>query len=209
MVVPPVPWRRLLAAALGAATLVGAALALVAPRIGDVKKRRADEEAREAAARAAAYRRRLLAEGRPRTARVPSGAAVAVSDPAERLERRSALVRALEAAITADARERVRTGELQGRIGRTDCEPFPRTLGRGRAERDAARRRGSYRCVAVTAEIPGGGRSGPRGTTGYPFAAVASYDRGSFTWCRIRPVPGEQALPNPRTVVPVPAACAR
>jgi ribonuclease HI len=70
-----------------------AVAAIAVPRIDDGKRKGATERAREAAAASNAQRARLRADQRVHSLRVPAGAD---------------LVAALEAAITADAKDRVR-----------------------------------------------------------------------------------------------------
>jgi hypothetical protein len=56
----------------------------------------------------------------------------------------------------------------------------------------------------VTQFIPNGA---DRGALGYPFRLVVDFDRFAYVWCKSTPVPGEQAIPDPSTVVGLPRSC--
>ena len=185
-----------------AALALAGLAALVLPRLEAARRATAEREARQAAVAARGRRERIVAEQRPRFGR--AAPARAASAEAERRARRVLLTR-VEAAITADARERVRTGELRASgLRGTRCVPYPRSLDRAAApERDLRRRSGTYDCLAVIRPVAGG-----RGTIGYPFRAVVHFRTGRYAWCKTNPVPGERVVPDPRTVVRLPAACA-
>ena len=195
--VPPVPWGRV---AVGAGVLVVAAVVFVVvglPAIegsNDAAREREDERF---AARQAERRRRVALEQAPRRA-------VADSAPARSPEERRALVGRLEAAVLGDARARVRAGVFTGTIRRVDCVATPRSRAGGAAPEDDPRRaRGGYDCTAVTSDIPG--RDGA--AVGYPFQGVVDFRSGRLVWCKTNPPPGEQVVPDPRSVVALPAAC--
>ena len=42
---------------------------------------------------------------------------------------------------------------------------------------------------------------------GYPFRLVIDYGRFDYVFCKSTPVPGEQAIPDPKSVVGLPQAC--
>jgi hypothetical protein len=100
----------------------------------------------------------------------------------------------VEEAITADANARHAAGTLTSRTRSTSCEPL--------AELSATR--AAFDCTALIREIVG---QGDPGRLGYPFRAMVDFRSGSWTFCKINPIPGERSLPDPRTVVPLPAAC--
>lgn len=184
--VPPVPWRKLL--------LVGVPILLALVPVGwymldeGAETRRSNEaaEARAKAEQAAARREELLAEQAAHRARV---------EPAER----GALVSALETHVLRDVRSR----DLEYSVERVECEPHPRTVVRRRVELDPSRKSGRYYCLAVTRDIVGVGE----GSIGYPFLGRIVYDSGELVWCKITPVPGEQIIADPRTIVELPKAC--
>jgi hypothetical protein len=102
----------------------------------------------------------------------------------------------LATAIATDARARVRRGELDGRIRRVDCEPFPRTVdGRG-ADDDLSRRRGRYACLAVTSEFTGG-------LLGHQYRALVDFETGRYAYCKI----SGQSGPSRDQLVTTPRAC--
>jgi hypothetical protein len=105
------------------------------------------------------------------------------------------LLASVRESIDADARARVRAGQLDGRILRVECE-LARRVGD----------RGSYDCTAVTSEVPQTGRNVP-GLVGYPFVAVVDFETGRYSWCKTNPVPGERVIPDPRDVVELPREC--
>ena len=188
--VPPVPWRRLLLVGMPLTVLAIAGIWLVVDDASDTKREREAVEAREEARRRADERERLAAEQALHVKRVA---------PAER----PALVAALEDAVLADAQARVRRGALEHEVERVECEPHPRTAPRRAAELDPTRRSGRYQCLAVTSDIIGTGE----GTIGYPFFARIRYRTARLAWCKINPVPGEQAVPDPRKVTRLPRGC--
>jgi hypothetical protein len=106
---------------------------------------------------------------------------------------RPAALEDLAAAITADARRRVREGALDGPIRRVDCEPFPRSLN---PERLLARRRVRLTCLAVTAEFE-------RGAIGHPYRALIDFATGRYAFCKISGRPD----PTPDPDVTTPRAC--
>jgi hypothetical protein len=204
VVVPPVPVRKLVIGVVATLIVAGAATAIVAPRIDDAKEERATAQAREEAQRAAARRDRQIAEQRPRTARAPDLGPAAGAPPARRIAAREALLGRVETAITADARRRAAAGELRGRIGATECSPYPaRATG---PERDLTARAGTYDCLVLVREIEAT-ETNVSGKLGYPFRAVVDFEAFRFTWCKTNPIPGERVVPDPRTVVELPRAC--
>ena len=181
---PPPPWRKI---ALGAAVvlvLAGVAAALIVPAVEEGKDERAATERRKDEAFEAAKQRRLERESRPRFGHGdrPEGE---LSPRAERRARRT-LVRDLERAITADARARVRRGNLDGPILATKCEinpPSQRPL-----ERDLSVRRMDYECLAITSRDLEG-----RFLVGHSFRASVDYKRFRFRWAKVCRPPGEGA----------------
>lgn len=199
-VVPPVPWRRL---AIGAAALVlvlGAIAAYAIPRIEESKESARERERKEAAAKQAAERRRVIRDQRATLGSVPRPEGVS------ELSARKDLLRTVEDRITADARKRAAAGELQGRAKRTECAPAPSTVERRGAEEVLGRSKDAYDCLAVTSEIEAT-ESNKAGALGYPFRVVIDFERFSFAWCKTNPLPGERAVPNPKRLPLLPQAC--
>ncbi|HEX8121785.1 MAG TPA: hypothetical protein VF549_11030 [Solirubrobacteraceae bacterium] len=181
--IPPVPWRKVAIGA-GVFVLLGVVAALtIAPAIDESKDRRASSEQRELEQRAAARLARLKAEERPRRG------TFAVGEP------RATTLQSVETAIGADAKQRFDASGAPAR-----CTPVPG------ADTDAARL--VYGCEAVVREIVAGGKQkGAKGAITIPYRAAIRWDRGRYAFCKINPVPGETAAPDPRSVHQLPRAC--
>jgi hypothetical protein len=200
--VPPVPWRKVLLYGAGAAVVIAAALALIVPRIDAGKDRAARSAAAHDAAVRAARRARILHEQRPRHASAAALRPPAGAPPARQRVARLALLTAAEGAVSRDAAARVRRGELDGRIGRTTCGPVPG----GPPAGDLRTARSAFDCFTETAAITATAGN-LAGSLAYPFRVVVDWQRFSYTWCKANPIPGERVVPDPSTVVDLPAAC--
>jgi hypothetical protein len=203
-VVPPVPWRRIAIGAVVAALLLGAVGAYAIPRIESSKESTRERERREAAAQQAAERKRIVHDQRATlgSASRPSGQ---LSTAAE-LRARGNLLRTVERRITADARKRAAAGELQGRAKRTECVPAPSSVDRRGADQVLSRSKDAYDCLVVTSDIKPTATN-KAGNLGYPFRAVIDFRRFTFAWCKMNPLPGERAVPDPRQLPLLPKAC--
>jgi hypothetical protein len=198
-------WRRMgrggRAGALVALIVALGTSAAVLPGILESKEERAESERRERAERRAELVRRLEAEQRPRLRR-----STAVASPgapaAEQLEARAVLVEELPAQILADARARVRRGQLDGPIDRVECEPFPRSVDGVGADEDLSRRVGRYACVAVTADF-GTGEAGATGIIGHQYRAEVDFRDGRYAFCKV----SGQAGPSREQLVTTPKVC--
>lgn len=186
------PRGRIVAKLGGAIFVVGVIVAviLLAPRIAETKRERADRERREEAAALAERRRRLIAEQRPHHGRSESA-----SSRAETLGE-------LKRAILADARARAASGKLHGPPAkRVSCE-------RLKGGSTAAEARVAYDCIAITSELPSIDGS-PQGVLGHPFRAVADYSTRRFTWCKVSGRAGEGGFTEEGLAVKIPRACSR
>jgi hypothetical protein len=195
--------QRWILAGVALAAVVVAAI-LILPGVFDAKRDSDAREAREQAARIAAEKKRLTREqrvmrGKPAKLKPPGPTASA----AEQLAARKRLITALEGSILADAQQRVKTGELDGRVNRVDCGPFIRNPSSAGEEEDLSNRRGRYDCVAVSRDIVRDGKV--IGQFGHPFLATADFKRFTYVWCKDNKVPGEGGKPLAK--VPVPAEC--
>lgn len=170
------PWRRIAIGAVVALLLLGGAAAIVIPAIDRGK----DEGAAQRRAEREAYVRReevrLSRDQRPHFGRAAPGSP-------------KAIVAALGAAITRDARARAKAGTIDGPILRTQCE---RALG-GRL--DPRTGRAIYKCTAVQGE-PIDPRNRIRIVKGYDFIASVDLRRGPFCWCKLNILPGEHDTRN-------------
>jgi hypothetical protein len=204
--VPPVPVRRILAWTLVGLVGLGAVAVVSVPAIQDAKRRSDARDARALAASRARARRAIELAQRPQRGHAARPRGLAGLPAAERLRARRALLRTSEGAILADARHRVATGAFGNQVQTVQCRRSPpasdpRAPG---AEADLGARVGAYDCIAVTRFIPNGA---DRGALGYPFRLVVDFDRFDYVWCKSTPVPGEQVIPDPRTVVGLPRVC--
>jgi hypothetical protein len=189
---------------IGAAVLVLALAAVgvaLAPGIRESKKERASSEREARAEQREALIRRLERQQRPRFATSDSVAPAAAAD-AVRLRARAGLMDDLSGSILADARRRVRTGELDGPIRRIDCERYPRSVKTPGADEDLLQRTGRFFCIAVTADFkPDQASLG--GAIGHPYRALVDFETGRYAYCKISGQPG----PSRDQLVVTPRAC--
>jgi type II secretory pathway pseudopilin PulG len=190
--------RRLVAAALAAVILLGAAAAVIVP---SVQRGKHDADARERAAQRAALareRRRIAVDQRLHSAAAPGSKARLRALPTATLSAR--LRSDLEASITVDARARVRAGDLNGPILRTECSPLQGAGGPPV---------GKYSCTAVNRDIVRSPGEPAAGTLGYPFWAIVDFRGLSYRWCKLNPRAGEgSATPIATSLaVPLPRGC--
>jgi hypothetical protein len=174
---------------------VAAFAAAFLPSLRDDARQGAEAIARDRTERRAELVRRLEAEQRPRAGRGPAG-------PPDRLATRAALLDDVAEAIATDARARVRRGELDGRIRRVDCEPYPRTVTAPAPHEALSRRRGRYACVAVTAEFARTAGS-PGGVIGHQYRVLVDFRTGRYAFCKI----SGQSGPSRDQLVTTPRAC--
>jgi hypothetical protein len=168
------------------AVAVTAAVLVLAPRISESKRERADRERREAAAALAERQRQIIEEQRPHTSRAAPGAS------------RATLVAELEERIKADVHARVSAGKLSAPAAkRVECEPV-------RHDQDPHGSRVVYDCLAVTSDLPSIGDT-PRGAIGHPFRGVVQFPIERLTWCKISGRTIED-LPS-RNLAAIPRAC--
>jgi hypothetical protein len=198
-------WRRMgrtaRLTALGAVILLVAGAAALVPVILESKEDRAEADRRDRAERRAELIRTLETEQRPRLRRSTSVAPPGAT-PSRQLEARSNLMDELNAEILADARARVRSGDLDGPIRRVECEPFPRSVDAVGAHEQLGRRTGRYACVAVTAEF-GTGEVGATGVIGHQYRTMADFETGRYAFCKI----SGQAGPSREQLVTTPRVC--
>jgi hypothetical protein len=180
--------RRRVQWAGGLAALAIAAIAVVVA-LGLQADRRERERAATARAVAAEKVRLRTLQAPHRGSAVGLRPAAGASAP-ERRAARAALVDRVEASITADARARARTGELEGPIRDSECGPFLKAPDAVPDDRVLAKRIGRYDCVAVKDDIRRDGAS--VGRIGYAFVAALDFDRFTYVWCRNTPPQSER-----------------
>jgi hypothetical protein len=185
--------RRRRRIAIGAGVVVLAALAALAAVL--IHNRDASDK-RDRAAHA-----KLVAAEIARLKRVQAphrGSAVALkprkgASASQQLRARHDLLLAVEDAITADARGRVRTGELRGTISHTECGPFLRARDAVPDDQVLSKPIGRYDCVAVQGSAVHTGQT--VGKIGYAFVAALNFRRFTYVTCRNSPAQGEAGKP--------------
>jgi len=189
---------------IGAAVVVLAIVVVgivIAPGIRESKKERAESESQSRAEHREALIRRLERQQRPRFATSASVAPATAADGV-RLRARAGVMDDLSESILADARRRVRAGELDGPVRRVDCERFPRSVKIPGADESLSEREGRYFCIAVTADFkPDEASLG--GAIGHPYRALVDFETGRYAYCKISGQPG----PSRDQLVVTPRAC--
>ena len=196
--VPPIPWRKLAIWTGVGAVVLGIALAIMIPRINEGKSERAASAAAEQARVRALNRERVIKLQQPRTGEFASLKPAKNAGPAAEVAARAQLVAGVETAITADAQKRAAAGEISKVQGPTTCSPT--------AGGPTSGPLGVFDCYTVVRKVPKV-KTNVAGSIGYPFRAVVNYSTFTYTFCRTEQFPGEQLIPDPRTVVQLPAAC--
>ncbi|MCW3001571.1 MAG: hypothetical protein JWQ20_869 [Conexibacter sp.] len=175
------------------ATILAAALAAFAVlAAGDRTDRQARERAATAklvtALRAKMVRNQAPHRGSARALRPAPGAT-----DAQLLAARASLVHAVEQRITADARARARTGELDGPIAGTACGPILKSQTAIPDDRVLSKHIGRYDCVAIKRHITGV-EGAKVGELGHAFVAALNFDTYTYTWCRNTPAQSEAGV---------------
>jgi len=195
--VPPIPWRKLAIGAGIGAIVIGAALAVMVPRINDGKESRAAIERAKDERDAAKNRARINHVQRPQRAEAAALLPAADASPAEQEAARADLLRHIEADIMADARARSASGELRAIEGPTTCEHT-----RGRPTTPV----GVYDCFTVAKSFAAN-KNQRAGMTGYPWRVVVDFRVFAYTWCRVEQIPGELMIQDPTQTVHLPDVC--
>jgi hypothetical protein len=201
---PRLTGRRRRQAQWGAALAVlavAAAAILVALSLQADRKERERAQAARAVTAEKVRLRKLQAphRGSATDLRPPAGAGAPV-----RLAARAALVRRVEARITADARARASTGEIKGPIRGSECSPFLKAPDAIPDDRELSKGIGRYDCAAIKADIRKADNA-TVGRLGYAFVAALDFDRFTYVWCRNTPAQSESG--EPLAVVRLDRAC--
>jgi hypothetical protein len=109
------------------------------------------------------------------------------------LAARHRLLVAVEHRITADARARVRTGELDGPVLSTACGPILKARDAVPDDRVLTKSVGRYDCVAIKDHVIGAGNR-KVAELGNPFVAALDFKTYTYTWCRNTPAQGEAGV---------------
>jgi hypothetical protein len=198
VVVPPVPWRRVIGVAVAVVAALAAVVVLVvvpAAENRDAAQRRAQDAA---AKQHAAFLESVDRDQRPHRGTGPRDPG-RTATPQDRIAARTALVESAGKLIRRGA-----TALTSKRILGVACEPFPRVLRAGKPTEDLARRVAAYDCTAVTARFGDASTPGGAGIIGIPFRLVTHFDTGSLAWCRVIPLSDRDRLAHP-----LPRACRR
>jgi hypothetical protein len=196
--VPPVPWRKLAIWSGVGAVVLGVVLAIMIPRINEGKAELSAAAAAEHARVQKANRERVIKLQQPRTGEFAALKPERGASEAEVSLARTRLVSGVEGAITADAKQRAAAGEISKVQGPTTCTAHPGSPSTGPV--------GVFDCYTVVRKVPKV-ETNAAGSIGYPFRAVLHYDTFTYAFCRTEQLPGEQLIPDPRTVVQLPAPC--
>lgn len=180
--------RRNSAIVLAVAAAVGIAAAFTIPALRDSAAEQRGAAAAQQRRLEAAERARILVEQRPRFTTGPQRRAGEAP-----LAYRARLVTAGHDVISADARERMRAGRIDGPVAGTECTPFPTTQGRRDLEADPSVPKGRYECLAYERRFPLSELAGKArtGIIGVPYWLVVDYRTARFAYCRIIPRAGE------------------
>ena len=178
------PGGRRIAKLVGTLLLVGLAVtvAVLVPRITETKREQAAEERRTQAQGEARRRARLIAEQRPRAGQLPVQGAAALTD-------------GVEQAITKDANERQRAGEIRTPVLRSRCESLGESAGRL-----------ALACTAITSEVAASEASDAF-IVGYLYRAALELESGRYALCKTSGRPAEGLLR--KAPVTLPRACGR
>jgi type II secretory pathway pseudopilin PulG len=190
--------RPLLFAVIVAVVLAAIAVPIIAGMRDDAAEQR-DREAAEQAQRIERERVRQVRNARPVRAAGP--ALPAGADP---IAHRADLLADAEAKITADARERLQDGRLDGGdVQGTECAVYPATDERRAAETDPGTRAARYDCVAYTSKLESA--QGRTAAFGHPYWLVIDFADSRYVWCQVTPRAGEGG--SVLVSVPVPVPC--
>lgn len=140
--------------------------------------------------RIAALRARLKVEQAPKHGEATDLRPAADATNAELLKARKALVSAVETRITADARARATTGELDGPIASTFCGPILKSKTAIPDDRVLSKHIGRYDCVAIKKHVTTADNK-KVAELGHAFVAALNFDDYTYTWCRNNPAQGE------------------
>jgi hypothetical protein len=196
--IPPVPWRKLAIGAGIGVVVLGAALAIMIPRIDAGKESRAAQEAATRARAQVENKARIRREQAAHHSGAPELKPPAGASPGQRAAARAQLVTRLEDDVMADARARAAQGLIRPVAGPTSCRPARGYVG--------GKTFGVMDCFVVARHIERTERTAA-GAIGYPFRAVVDYRHYTYAWCKVEGIPGEGMIPDPRKLVALPNAC--
>jgi hypothetical protein len=118
----------------------------------------------------------------------------------------TALVDALERAITRDANARWRSGALDARVHTTLCVHLVRPNVQRPPPPPLSASQAGYECTAVTTAVPATSRT-KQSIIGFPFWARLNFRTGRYAWCKVNLLPSEHGIGDSLAYVPLPRVC--
>lgn len=185
--------RRRIAIGAGALAVVAVLLGVVAVLAFSDRNSREQTERTRSAKVLADLRARMVREQAPHHDAAPQLRPPAGASDAQQLAARHRLVVAVERRITADARARVRTGELDGPVLATACGPILKARDAVPDDRVLAKSVGRYDCVAIKDHVIGDNHK-KVAELGNAFVAALNFKTYTYTWCRNTPAQGEAGV---------------
>ncbi len=181
--------RSLIVAAVVGGVLIVAAIGWAAHKASE---RRATDAAEQRAV-VAALRARISERQAPRRGSASQLRPAAGASAGQQRTARHALVLRVERVITADARRRDRTGELDGPIQDTRCRPISSDPASTPDDQNLSAPIGRYNCTARIRDVPGADRK-PIAVLGHPYVAALDFQRFTYVYCRNTPAQGERGV---------------
>lgn len=181
--------------AIGAGVLAAIAAGLVVASVfafSDRNSREKDEHARTTQVMRD-LRAKMVREQAPHHDAAPQLRPPAGATDAQQLAARRRLVVAVQDRITADARARVRTGELDGPVLSTFCGPILKARDAVPDDRVLTKSIGRYDCVAIKDHVIGADNK-KVAELGNAFVAALNFKTYTYTWCRNTPAQGEAGV---------------
>jgi hypothetical protein len=184
--------RRILIGAGVLAVLVAFVAVASVLAVGDRDSRETRDRATSARV-VSDLRAKMVREQAPHRGAAPHLRPPAGAPAAQQLAARRALVVAVERRITADARDRVKTGELEGPVLFTTCGPILKARDAVPDDRVLTRSVGRYDCVAIKDHVVNAQHQ-KVAELGNPFVAALDFKSYTYTWCRNTPAQGEHGV---------------
>lgn len=138
-------------------------------------------------------RAKLVREQAPHHGASPELRPPAGATDAQQLAARRRLVVAVQDHITADVRQRIRTGELDGPVLSTACGPILKARDAVPDDRVLTKSVGRYDCVAIKDHVIGANNK-KVAELGNAFVAALNFKTYTYTWCRNNPAQGEAGV---------------
>ncbi|WP_027007441.1 hypothetical protein [Conexibacter woesei] len=185
--------RRRIAVGAGVLAVVAAGLVVASVfAFSDRDSRERTENARSARV-IRDLRAKMVREQAPHHDAAPQLRPPAGATAAQQLAARHRLLLAVDDRITADARARVKAGELDGPVLSTFCGPILKARDAVPDDRVLTKSIGRYDCVAIKDHVIGADNK-KVAELGNPFVAALNFKTYTYTWCRNTPAQGEAGV---------------